>query len=330
MTDDCAAKIDEHLKREARDWVMRLSSGKVTSADEAALNRWRATSRAHRKAFAEANRLWDVATLSAMEAIEDGAPAVWAQRDAQARGGPDRRLFLRGALAASAAGVAYLAIRPPLRLWPAISEFAADVRTTTGQQRRVVTVGGAAIELNTNTSMNLPPTTSGADRVELVAGEAEITASSVASRPVTVLAADGRSTASGAQFNVRYDGPEVQVTCLDGAVEVSCGGGTVSLTKRQQVLYGRGRLGGVAEIDPVVVMAWREGLLVFRNDPLLRVIDEVNRYRPGRIIVMNAELGRKRIFASFRLDQLDEVVTRVERVFGARVRTLPGGIVVLS
>jgi transmembrane sensor len=330
MTDDCAAKIDEHLKREARDWVMRLSSGKVTTADAAALNRWRATSRAHRKAFAEANRLWDVATLSAMEAIEDGAPAAWAQRDAQARGGLDRRVFLGGALAASAAGAAYLAVRPPLHLWPAISELAADVRTTTGQQRHVVTVGGAAIELNTNSSMNLPSATSGADRVELVAGEAAITASGVTSRPVMVLAADGSSMASGAQFNVRYDGPEVQVTCLDGTVEVSCGSGTVSLTKRQQVSYGRGRLGGIAEIDPVGVTAWREGLLVFRNDPLLRVIDEVNRYRPGRIIVMNPELGRKLIFASFRLDQLDEVVTRVEKVFGARVRTLPGGIVVLS
>jgi transmembrane sensor len=329
MTDECAAKIDEHLKREARDWVMRLSSGTVTTADAVALNRWRATSRAHRKAFAEANRLWDMATLTAVEAVEDGTPAVWAQQDLQLRRTLHRRAFLGGAVAASAVGAAYLAIRPPLHLWPAISEFAADVRTTIGEQRHL-TVGGAAIELNTETSMNLPPAANGVDRVELVSGEAAITTSGTASQPVTVLAADGRSVASGAQFNVRYDGPEVRVTCLEGAVQVSCGADTVSLTKKHQISYSHGRLGDIAEIDPAVVTAWREGLLVFRNDPLTRVVDEVNRYRPGRIIVVNSELGRKLIFASFRLDRLDEVVTRVEKVFGARVRALPGGIVLLS
>ena len=257
------------------------------------------------------------------------APVTWAQQDLHAHRRLDRRAFLGGALAASAAGAAYLAVRPPLRLWPALFEVVADVRTTTGEQRQV-TVGSAAIELNTNTSMNLKPPINGADQVELVAGEAAFTASGAASRPVTVLAADGRSMASGAQFNVRYDGEEVRVTCLEGAVQVSCGADTVSLTAKQQVSYGDGRLGEITEIDPAVVTAWRQGLLVFRNDPLTRVVDEVNRYRQGRIIVMNSELGRKQIFASFRLDRLDEVVTRVQKVFGARVRTLPGGIVILS
>jgi transmembrane sensor len=333
MTDDSAAKIDEHVKREARDWVLRLSSGAVTAADAMALNSWRATSRAHRQAFAEANRLWNMATQSAIEVIAEGAPAAWAHPASHPRAGLDRRFFLGGALAASAAGAAYLAIRPPLHMWPAVAEFVADVRTNTGQQRNVVIDGGAAIELNTNTSMNFPPTTGGADRIELIAGEVAITTSAVGSRPMVVLAADGRSVTSGAQFNVRYDSTEVQVTCLDGTVQVDCGGGSVMLRQRQQVSYGEGRLGRlgrIAEIDPEVITAWREGLLVFRNDPLQRVIDEVNRYRPGKIIVMNEELGRKLVFASFRLDRLDEVVTRVANVFGAQVRTFPAGIVMLS
>src|ERR1700758_5406150 len=47
------------LKREAQQWVMRLTSGEATAADAEALKRWRLTSRAHRQAFAEANLLWD-------------------------------------------------------------------------------------------------------------------------------------------------------------------------------------------------------------------------------------------------------------------------------
>jgi transmembrane sensor len=111
MSEDCA-EIDPNLKREARDWVMRLSCGPVTAADAAALNRWRATSRAHRRAFAEANRLWDIATLSAAEAVGEGARSVWMRQDMLARRGLNRRALLGGAIAASTAGVAYLAVRP--------------------------------------------------------------------------------------------------------------------------------------------------------------------------------------------------------------------------
>ena len=330
MTDDRVAMVDEKVRREARDWVIRLSSGDLTAAEAAELNHWRAASGANRKAFAEANRLWEMATQSASEAIAEGASAAWVQPASKPGAGVDRRFFLGGALAASAAGAAYLAVRPPLHLWPTLAEFAADVLTSTGQQRDVVTDGGAAITLNTNTSLNFSRATAEADHIELVAGEAEITAPAAASRAVMVSAADGHSLASSAQFNVRYDGPDVQVTCLDGTVRVYCGDSMVTLMRRQQVPYGRGKVGAVSEIDPEVITAWRAGLLVFRNDPLRHVIDEVNRYRPGKIIVMNEQLGRKLVFASFRLDRLDEVVPRIAKVFGANVRALPAGIVLLS
>ena len=49
-----------------------------------------------------------------------------------------------------------------------------------------------------------------------------------------------------------------------------------------------GGLGDVIGVDTVVVTAWRDGVLVFRNTPLVRVIEEVNRYRPGRIILAAA------------------------------------------
>ena len=54
--------------------------------------------------------------------------------------------------------------------------------------------------------------------------------------------------------------------------------------------------------------AWQQGLLIFRDVPLARVIDEVNRYRPGRIIVVDPRLGRREVVADFRLDRLDAVV----------------------
>ena len=76
--------------------------------------------------------------------------------------------------------------------------------------------------------------------------------------------------------------------------------------------------------------AWQQGLLIFRDVPLARVIDEVNRYRPGRIIVVDPRLGRREVVADFRLDRLDAVVEFVAQVMKAPVRSLPGGIVLLG
>jgi transmembrane sensor len=71
-------------------------------------------------------------------------------------------------------------------------------------------------------------------------------------------------------------------------------------------------------------------MLVFHDRPIAEVIDEVNRYRPGRILLLNATLGRRLVTARFELAQLDDVILQMNQVFGARITELPGGIVLLS
>jgi transmembrane sensor len=71
-------------------------------------------------------------------------------------------------------------------------------------------------------------------------------------------------------------------------------------------------------------------VLIFRGELLSRAVEEINRYRPGRIIVVDASLGGKRIDASFRLDRIEDVVPQIQHVFNARVTRLPGGLVLLG
>src|SRR5262249_58154354 len=91
------------------------------------------------------------------------------------RGHIGRRAFMGGAIAASAAA-AYVAIRPPLELWPSLSELAADYRTAPGEQRSIVLAGGASVELNTRTSIVLRPSTEATERIELISGETAVAA----------------------------------------------------------------------------------------------------------------------------------------------------------
>jgi len=325
------AAEENALKREAYQWVMRLTSGEATAADAEALHRWRQTSRAHRRAFAEANRLWDKLGPAAIEVAEREATAHperegWHQT-------PDRPLTRRAVLgSALAAAAGYAIVHPPLQLWPSFAEMTADYRTGVGQQQRIA-LKNVAVTLNTRTSMAVLPQesdTGQANQVELIDGEANVATTPDTVKPFVVVAAQGRTIATHARFNVRLDDTNVCVTCLDGDVRVEHLGQASTVRSREQIVYTASKLGPVVGADPDTVTAWQRGLLVFRDVPLASVVDEVNRYRPGKIILMNEELGRRPILATFRIDRIEEVIPRMQAVFGVRVRALPGGIVLLS
>jgi transmembrane sensor len=327
----------EALKREAYQWVMRLTSGEATTADADALARWRRTSRAHRRAFAEANLLWDKLRPAAVESVGRDAVSAQAAMGRQFSTSDrllGRRAFLGGAIAASAVAVGYLVVRPPLDLWPSLAEMAADYRTGTGQQQQIAFADNVSVKLNTRTSITVLSPDAGpgqADRIELISGETAIATKAQASRPFIVAAAQGQTIATNARFNVRRDGTTVCVTCLEGDIRVQHLGQASMLRARQQVVYTADSLGATTSVDdPETVTAWERGLLVFRNDPLARVIEEVNRYRPGKIILMNSDLGRRPVLATFRIGRIEEVVSRLQTVFGVQIKTLPGGIVLMS
>jgi ferric-dicitrate binding protein FerR (iron transport regulator) len=60
------------------------------------------------------------------------------------------------------------------------------------------------------------------------------------------------------------------------------------------------------------------------------MLAEVNRYWQGRIILLNADLGQRRVTARIELARVSEVIAYVRSVLGAQVRELPGGVVLLS
>jgi ferric-dicitrate binding protein FerR (iron transport regulator) len=89
-------------------------------------------------------------------------------------------------------------------------------------------------------------------------------------------------------------------------------------------------LGSPVNVDPVAVMAWREGQLVFRQAPLAEVVNEVNRYRNGRIVLANEALGRRPVDVRIPIDRVDDLIAMVREAYGAKVTTLPGAIVIIS
>jgi transmembrane sensor len=63
--------------------------------------------------------------------------------------------------------------------------------------------------------------------------------------------------------------------------------------------------------------------------PLSDVINELNRYRPGRILLLNSNLADRPVNGRFRSDQMDDALSQIELAFNLKPRALPSGILLL-
>lgn len=310
------------LTREAIAWVARLRSGEATTADAEALNDWRNLSAAHEAAFRQAALLWRNFAAVGVGA-DDEFDHVGRNRQIS------RRIFIGGSLATAAGVGGLMAVQPPFGLWPSLQEFSANYRTGKGEQRQVTFGPAISFKLNTLTSI-ADKSTRDQQRIELISGEALIDARLSEQRPLIVIAGNGRVLASNAKFNARCINGLTSIACLDGTVEIEQHTHAVRLEAGQELAYSAEKFGARDKVDLAEVTSWETGLLIFHDRPLTAVVDEINRYRAGRIIVLNPELGQRIIDATFHVNHLDNFLVQAQQLFGAKVTNLPGGIALLG
>lgn len=313
----------DRLRREAEQWWLRLRDRDATRGDAEAMKQWRARSPSHARAWNEVARLWQDMDPVLRRAVSREPGLVHPPARGPSR--PARRAFL-GAVTAGAAAVA---VWPPLSLWPSLLDFTADFRTGTAEQRELALSDQLRVQMNTQTRINQRGAQAGNEAIELVAGEAQVEAAG-SGAPVVVYAGAGATRARQARFNLRYTGPQVCVTCLQGAVQVEAAGAMQTLAPGEQVIYDGTGLQPALAVDTAQVDAWRTGTLSFAGQTLAEVVDEINRYRAGRVLVRNADLAARRVRMRFEITQTDLALHMLRDLYGAQLTRLPGGIVLLS
>jgi len=318
------------LRRSARAWVVRIQSGCADIQEAAELLRWRDRSPDHARALGEAIRLRRLMVDAGRVARATEGPstpipttnAFPAGAPAPSRAVIGRRAFFGGAMAASVGAV--MAVRPPLALWPSLAEWRADYRTGTGERRSLALADGASVDMNTRTSVALRH-----DGLRLIAGEVVVDASHAA-RPVAISTDAAIAVARSGRFGVRLRDGGVCVTCSAGRVRVDAHEQAAELSAGQQLTIADGRIESVVAVDTARVEAWRTGRLIFVDTPLGDVVDELNRYRPGKIILTGSAMHDRPVNAVFLLDHLDGALLQIREVAQAHATELPGGIILLS
>lgn len=320
----------DDTRRAAWAWLRTFHSGTVKPQDAERFKRWLASDPAHAAAFKEARAQWaEVGSASARVLRSNPEAARLHARHAD-RPRSHRRAFLGAAVSAAVVAGVVIA-RPPDGLWPAPDEWWPDDRTATGEQRTLMLAGRVQVTLNTQTRIRRQIVSDETIGIDLLSGEAAVDLpDDRARRPFAVVAGVGRSLSDAGRFEVRHLAGKVCVTCIEGLVKVEHPAGIRELRGRQQTVYDGSAVSGIAAVATQNLAAWRNGELVFTQTRLADVLDEINRYRPGRVMLMNASVRDKPVTGSFYIASLDLALAQLQHAFNLGARSLPGGLVLLS
>jgi transmembrane sensor len=326
---DASSDSPEEIRKQARAWLRVLNSGDVKPWDAQGFKRWLRISAIHRETFNDVKGLWQAMRPAAGELLRMDPDIAAFHRRTLRQSQQERRAFLGAALGATAVVATGIAVvYPPLGLWPAPAEWDADYRTAAGEQRTLALADQVKVTLNTRTSVRRQIARGEVVGLDLIAGETAIDLKG--GRSFAVIAAAGRSSAAAGRFEVRYLNDKVCVTCIEGTVRVQHPAGERLLQSRQQTVYDANSVGGVVGVDPADVSAWRNGELVFNQTRLVDVVEEINRYRPGRVVLMKAAARDRSVSGRFVIASLDAALSQLQHTFDLNARALPGGVLLLS
>jgi transmembrane sensor len=303
---DTTGPVNE-VQRTAHAWVIRLTSGSVLPTDRAAARAWCEQAPEHQQAFIEARRLWCLAGQLAQ-------PEAVVRRSS-------RRIWAMGVAASLVLGLGLV--------WAQHMAWDADYYTGTGERRQVVLADGSHITLNANSALDVKLTANGR-RITLRKGEALFDVTPDPKRPFSVQAGALSATALGTIYAVRREGEQVDVTVRRGRVAVTEGPETVTLGAGETVAGRASGLGAKQGTDVDKMLAWEQGRLVFELTPLSQVLEQVERYRPGILLIRDARLGALKVSGTFQLDHLDEGLATLEQVFPLKIERYTNYLLVVS
>ncbi|OIN50083.1 siderophore-interacting protein [Pseudomonas azotoformans] len=294
----------------AAEWAVRLHAGALTEQEQAELRHWIACDSRHEAALRFAEQTW--------AALGDvyKEPPVNRQRPPAAtlpvRRAKRRRPWQRAAavaLVVVVAGVGWM--RGP----DVLLRMQADYITEKGEVRTVHLADGSKVELDSGSAIRLDY--DGVQRrISLLQGSAIFDVAprvGEETRPFVVQSAGGQTRALGTRFVVEREGDSQAWTgVLEHSVEVTLqavpkkGPADRVVKEGQAVRYSTQE--GIVPLDQLDVAratSWRRGVLIFDRQPLAKVIEQLNRYRPGRVVLTDSALGDREVSGVFRLDMLD-------------------------
>lgn len=302
----------EAIEARAADFLQRRRLLRWTDADRTELEAWLDEATTHRVAFL---RLEDSEAL--VERVGDLRPSElvrltssWQQRF----------------------GRPFLAIAASLGMFAALGYAAEEYFSQPADRTYSTEVGGRTlltfadrtqIELNTNSAVRFRIT--GEERtVWLDKGEAWFRVSHNAANPFTVIVGNHRITDLGTEFLVRDDPGRLQVALVKGRAQLSTIGERpqfATLTPGDEAIATLASISFAKRTPQQLAdeLAWKRGVLVFRQTKLADAVSEINRYSQTKLVINDPVVAKMTIGGEFNTDSLAGFLQAMQTVLKLRV-----------
>lgn len=324
---------------EASIWLVRLDNGNLSDQSRKELKAWLAADKRHPVALKAMTDIWD-GMDEVLINIDDETPSknisLWPIL---------KPIFQPLALAAS---ISFIAIF----IWLAMPNNVQknSYATLIGQQMDATFNDGSIIHLNTNSRIE----TEFSDEkriIKLIKGEALFEVAHDPNRPFIVYAGNRLVQAIGTKFVVHLKSENIQVTVTDGKVKMSKVPLNTTLTdikelnntttqkddiyiaKGEKVIVGDNQAPKLTRIKPENIkreLSWLNGKLVFDNEELLNVIEEINRYVNIEIVLKDPSLHNIRISGRFDLEDSEALIEAIELSFNMKSQRLGSNKILLT
>ncbi len=207
---------------------------------------------------------------------------------------------------------AYLYLKPD-RL---IAETYQELFTPYGTWSVVNLPDGSKVWLNAGSSLKYPSRFHGKERVVRMKGEAYFEVESDKEHPFIVKTEKLQVKATGTAFNVNaYAMDDVTaVTLIRGKVAITFDKKkTISLLPGEKIDYNQTTSSySVNKTNTYKWYSWKDGILIFRDDPLEYVFKRLGQTYNVEFILKDTELGKYSYKATFEGESLNEILRLLE------------------
>jgi transmembrane sensor len=348
---------ERDIDGQARAWVVELDDEPVSPERVAELRAWLGRSPSHRRAFEQAVGAWR--DMDGLSTVLNEAPVASVAAGLRAASPPPSRIApaapkigsLRAVIFAAAAALLLGGVLTSVALiWHpnGVPATSSTYETATGEVTTIALSDGSKIHLNTGSRVSVSYG-SKARTLQLVRGEAYFEVAPSPQRPFVVYAGRFAVRALGTAFAVHMLNSGVDLTVTQGHVELAAfapqsfaGTGSSGAGETAEASYSlsggqhatvAGDVRLIEQIDAKGIekrLAWREGMLIFDDDPLADVVAEIGRYTSRRIVITDPSIRTLKIGGYFKVRDISSILDTFQENFGIEVKQDNDNVVYLA
>jgi transmembrane sensor len=312
----------------AIDWLVRLQGPSVTDGDWMAFDAWMSSAPENAEAYDKV-LAFDQEFGLLTRAFEHDAPGQSPQSGVIIPFRSSRRVALWSAGGALAAAFVAGAVLVPMNRPTAARETVYS--TGVGERKTVALEDGTRIEMNAASRITVR-FERGERHVLMGDAQAYFDVAKDPKRPFLIDAGDTQVRVVGTAFDVRRRDGAIAVAVQRGLVEVrpttDHGAAPYRLTPGMGLSHVEGQAGAqVSNVATDEILGWREGRLIYRDQPLSAIAADMNRLFDRPVKLGDARAASMRLSGVLIVDRQDAMIGRLSNLLPVQATTTSESIV---